>query len=354
MEPSRLRFVETPSFDPTPFLDDANRRTYLRALDYVHEIPPEVPVPRVCVRTRPGKLNALLELLASSDRLKLVPKSRLKNGLRNGMFSLAKDEARDRMILDARPPNLAERTEERWIRSLGALEQLQFMYLAPEYDVAIFAEDLREFYHAFRISDQRTQRNALALCLPAADLNCLCNCSKLCSGSSGSEPLVPCLGTMAMGDTNAVAYGQTSHLSCILRTGALRLEQFVTLYGRPGRPGELVAGLLIDDFILLDPALRARPVSPSRGELVIEKVVQGYSDAGLPRHEGKAVAGAFEGEFWGGLLDGKSGLLRPNPKRVTPLDPQSAAGRFLHCQASCSDWWFSLCAANAATAPVAP
>ena len=182
VEPNRLRFVGSPTFDPTPFLDAANRQTYLRPLDAAQAIPPEVPIPRVSVRTRPGKLPELLELLASSERLRVVRKSELSNGLRNGMFSLAKGETRDRMILDARPPNLAERTEERWIKSLASLEHLQFMHMAPEYDVAIYAEDLREFYHAFKISLQRSHRNALALCLPASDLKRLSGCSKLCAG----------------------------------------------------------------------------------------------------------------------------------------------------------------------------
>ena len=102
-----------------------------------------------------------------------------------------------------------------------------------------------------------------------------------------------------MGDTNAVAIGQTAHLSCVLRTKALRLDQFITLHGRPARTGELVAGLLIDDLVLLDPVLCAQPASPSRGEQIIERVVRGYAEAGLPRHDGKAVAGAFAGKFWG-------------------------------------------------------
>ncbi|OLP76024.1 hypothetical protein AK812_SmicGene44098 [Symbiodinium microadriaticum] len=40
---------------------------------------------------------------------------------------------------------------------------------------------------------------------------------------------------MAMGDLNAVAYGQASHLAVLLRTKALVLADFVTLRGRPPR-----------------------------------------------------------------------------------------------------------------------
>ena len=48
-------------------------------------------------------------------------------------------------------------------------------------------------------------------------------------------------------------------------------------------------------------------------------VTEGYRNSGLPRHEGKAVSRASAAEFWGGSLDGHSGLLRPSPKRTTAL-----------------------------------
>ena len=49
------------------------------------------------------------------------------------------------------------------------------------------------------------------------------------------------------------------------------------------------------------------------------KIREGYESSGLPRHAGKAVEGAWEAEFWGGAFDGKTGILRPNPKCVVPL-----------------------------------
>ena len=74
------------------------------------------------------------------------------------------------MVLDARPPNLAEMSESRWIRSLGALEQFQFIFLPPESDFEIYTEDLKEFYHAFVVSEQRARRNGLALELDYQDV----------------------------------------------------------------------------------------------------------------------------------------------------------------------------------------
>ena len=64
---------------------------------------------------------------------------------------------------------------------------------------------------------------------------------------------------------------------------------------------------------------KGKPVESGPCASIIQDVRAGYSATGLPRHSGKAVEGASEGEFWGGHLDGRSGLLTPNLKRVVPL-----------------------------------
>ena len=90
--------------------------------------------------------------------------------------------------------------------------------------------------HAFVISEQRQQRNALALTFSRAELACLSCCSR----GAARQIMVPCLNTLAMGDSHAVNFGQTSHLAVVLRQGALRLRDFVTLKGRPPRSPALV------------------------------------------------------------------------------------------------------------------
>ena len=324
VEPDRLNFPGQPSFDPTPFLDTANRRVYEDPLRHARPLEPDAPLPRVRVHDTRANALKLLEVLDASGRLKLVKAQELRPRLRNGVFALAKDEARDRMILDARAPNAVEQTENRWVRSLGALEQLQFLYLPPHLSLETYTEDLREFYHSFIITHQRCLRNALAIDFDFEQVKHLSCCTPDLAG----HKLVPCLATMATGDCNAVAMGQCSHLSCILRSSTLTLKDFVCLQQRPPRAGQVTAGLLIDDFVLLDPVPKVpRPVSnpegvehdESRGVKILEQVVAGYAAAGLPRHAGKATARARIGEFWGGILDGTEGRLRPHPRRVVPL-----------------------------------
>ena len=103
IEPHRLKFVGDPSFDPTPFLDYANREQYNRPLDLSFEESLEdLDLPRVKVRCKRGQGVQLLEKLDSVKRLALVPLKEVREHLLNGMFCLPKDQHRDRMILDAR------------------------------------------------------------------------------------------------------------------------------------------------------------------------------------------------------------------------------------------------------------
>ena len=232
VQPDHLTFVERPSFDPSPYLDSANRRTYQEPLQHARSLAPEESVPRIKVNASKKNVVRLLELLDATGRLKLVRASSVRPRLRCGAFSLAKDAARDRLILDARAPNLVEETENRWIRSLGSLEQMQFLYLPSDLDLEAYTEDLKEFYHSFIISEERCLRNAFAVDLSYDEVCHLACCTPDLEGCK----IVPCLATMAMGDCNAVGFGQCSHLSVLLRSSELKLSDFVTLQGRPPSP----------------------------------------------------------------------------------------------------------------------
>ena len=98
---------------------------------------------------------------------------------------------------------------------------------------------------------------------------------------------MPSLNTLAMGDKHAVGFGQTSHLAVVLRHSRLQLRDFVTLRGRPLRGPGPVAGLLIDDLVLLDMVEKGKPVESGPCASIIQDVRAGYSATGLPRHEGE-------------------------------------------------------------------
>ena len=314
VEPDRLKFHGTPSFNPEPYLDYMNRRTYVSPLDYAEALDPDDPrLPAVKIRCKKKDRLKIIEKLDSVDRLALLPARAVRRGFENGLFSLVKDNERDRMILDARRPNFCEKSEERWIYSLGGIQQLQHIFLKPEETMHMYAEDLREFYHCFLIGKQRQQRNILQAYFKPSEVSHL---KAYREELGGEREVVAALDTLAMGDTNAVAYGQVSHLSLLLRTGQFELGDFFGLRMRPSRK-RWRAGLVIDDFLVLE--ARSKEDQEEEVREKVEAVRRAYESAGLPRHPGKAVEGAERGEFWGGELDGRLGLIRPNLKRLVPL-----------------------------------
>ena len=314
IEPERLKFWGTPTFDPCPFLDPDNQMTFQKPLDFAS--PPDLDEfrpPRVRVRVEGRDRIALLEKLDSCKRLALFPLRRVRQGFLNGMFAVPKDSERDRMVLDARPPNLLEDNSDPWLGTLGSLSQLNHFFLEEHEEARLWCEDLREFYHAFLISEQRTLRNALQLHVRPEDVSHF-SCFK--DEHWREEKLVPCLATMAMGDCRAVGFGQVSHLGVLLQETSLRLDDFICLRQRPPRQ-KWLAGLMIDDFLMIE-AVDRQEVG-RQCDSKIREVRTAYDKVKLPRHEGKAVSGAAEGAFWGAQLCGKSGVLRPNLKRAIPL-----------------------------------
>ena len=314
IDPDRLFFHGVPSFDPEPFLDYNNRMTYRRPLDFAEAIDIDDPkLPKVKLRCPASRRIRVLEKLDSVRRLALLDAARCRRGLENGLFSIPKDQVRDRMVLDARRANAAEQSEKRWIYSLGSLQQFLHVFLAPHEHLEINAEDLREFYHAFVVGAQRQERNILQGSYKPDQVRHL---KSFRPELEAAKEIVAALNTLAMGDTNAVAYGQVAHLALLLRTGHFGLEDFITLKNRPSRKKWHV-GLMIDDFILVEICERGKRSEEVRR--MVEDVRAAYVQYGLPRHEGKAVEHSTKGEFWGAQLDGVQGILRPSLKRLIPL-----------------------------------
>ena len=321
VEPERYKFYGGPEFEASEYMDEENRDRYLHPLDYAEPADPDDPsLPKVKVRGSRKNQLRLLEVLDKSGRLALLSSGEVERGFENGMFSIPKDAEKDRMVLDARRPNSREQPEQRWIYSLGATSQLQHLHLEGDQVLLLHAEDLRDYYHSFKVSPQRIARNALKMRVSTKDVEHL-SCFR--DELRQEQEVVPCLRTMAMGDVNAVAFGQTAHLAVILRTGQLELTDFLSLRMRPSRK-EIRAGLMIDDFVVFESMRREelqrmQEGQRTRGGRIVDVVRSAYEKAGLVRHPGKAVEQSLKGEVWGLEIDGDRGVARPNPKRVIPL-----------------------------------
>ena len=276
IEPSRLSFHGTPSFDPMPFLDPANRAWYadpiaLSARAYAEGSSP----PRVQVR---------------------CPKE-------------------ERM----RPANQLE-PDDRWIQSLGSIFQLRTLFLRGDCQLVTFAEDIKDFYYGFTVPEPREIRNFFGGQFKGSQFRGFrCYRPEL-----ADVAVCPCLSTLAMGDKRAVAYGQAAHLSVALRSQAFALPEFISLKASVPRSGNF-SGLMIDDFIHCAqvPLSDTGASSPSAQRLEAEAKMTALRDAceqaGLPRHPDKAVWGKPDVEVWGSEILGKEGFVCPNCKRSIPL-----------------------------------
>jgi len=77
---------------------------------------------------------------------------------------------------------------------------------------------------------------------------------------------------------------------------------------------------MIDDFILLEQVdLETQSLEETPGRKKVERVREMYDRVGLPRHSGKAISCVLKAEFWGGEVNGETGLVTPNAKRMIPL-----------------------------------
>lgn len=319
VEADRLKFWGRPQFNPVPFLDDANQRTYQYPLDHARQyVAGEEQIPRVRFRCSVRQRKKFLQLLDSSGRLQLVDSDKVRAGLECGGFAIPKDASRDRLILDARPGNQFEETESRWINSLGAVHQFTHFFLRDHECLRFFTEDLREFYHSFIIGEQRQLRNSLKLKFsPKEVAGFSCFRSELWNARS----VTAVLNTMAMGDCNAVAYGQTSHLGVLVQSGLVQVRDLITLKQTPPRQRWFM-GLMIDDLLLAEAIPRdciGTGAEDTLGSKKIRAIRDVYENVGLPRHEGKAEFNVAKCEFWGLQADGEAGRLRPNLKRTIPL-----------------------------------
>ena len=250
-------------------------------------------MPTVQVRVPRSKVWGLLELFDAGGRLGLHSLSEIDFGRCCGLFTVPKDGLRDRLVLDARPGNAFEDPDVEWTRSLGSLSQLHFLFLERGEQLLIHAEDLRDFYHLFRVNGERSRRNCLKLLVRPSE------CEGLAAFSpelASEEWLVPSLCTLAMGDTSAVGLAQCAHLGLVLSIRAVDLACFISLEGRPPRHGP-VCGLMIDDFLVLDRAPRSLPEQDrfdTVGARIVREVRRAYEHVQLPRHPGKLQSSGEE------------------------------------------------------------
>ena len=313
VEASRLSLSGRPSFDPTNFLPASTEAWYSRPLDLALPLEDYLDeLPHVQVKGSRAEVLKLLHSLDNSFRLAIFPEQDSRTGVRSGMFALMKSLDKDRLILDCRPANCLEEPISDYTQCMAAATPILDIVLADNHVILASGEDLKDFYYFFSVSDQRASRNCLSFELSEKEAR-LFSCFDGATSTTGRY--VPALRTMAMGDLNAVEYGQAAHTLLALRQG-LRFQDMLCMRGRAPR-GALAVGLVIDDLICLEQV----PAGVREGKLsegFADAMVQAYQDVGLVANESKRFRNELVSKFWGISLDGRTGLVRAQLDRAVP------------------------------------
>ena len=319
VDPSRLSFIGTPSFDPGPYLDPISRRIFEDLLK--ERLDPggfNGRPPKLRVHCSRSEKIRLFELLDASNRLALFESHQVTPSFGSGLFAVVKDMSRDRMILDSRGANCLESPPGRWIRSLASGESLTRMMLEPNENLVFSGNDLRDFYYLFKASDSRARRNVLVGSVHPQEVSHL-HCFK--PHHSHTKELFGSLASLAMGDCQAVELAQSCHLSMGLQHGILEEDALLTMQKPVPRSGTMI-GVVIDDFVAISKVptdFRASDGLMSDGAAAASRMQDVYKDVGLIPHEKKAFRDESSATFWGVDVDGTSGLLRGSMKRAIPL-----------------------------------
>ena len=228
------------------------------------KLPSEVTekLPRPRFRASRSEKQKVLRLLDETSRLTFHPAEEVNPAFTNGLFGLVKNKDKDRLILDARCQNLRETATGAWIRNMASFTSLLTIQLLPGERLVFGGEDLRDFYYFFKIGRQRSLRNVLTGPVPevvARQFTGFEGCK------TGHARYFAALNTLAMGDRNAVSYGQTAHVALLLGTGQVSISELLTLDNCPSR-GNFLTGICVDDLVTIEKTRASKPNANAESE----------------------------------------------------------------------------------------
>ena len=315
IEADRVVFSGEPRFNPLPYFDAETAFAYEHPILHSEGFVPEAPPPKVQIHATPEERNKLFRKMATTGRLCYVSCDEARLGLLSGLFCVPKDLERDRLILDARPPNSAEPGLSRWTKTMSSAACLSQIVLRDDESLRMSGRDIKDYFYQFTVSPERCRRNVLASYLSKGDLEFIFGKPFEFGGYVG-------LSTLAMGDISACEYAQCAHLGILLQSGACSPEELLQLH-RPAPRGDIFIGLVIDDLVCLEKFLvrlaDKDDTSRSRLDERMEMVMREYERAQLPINEKKSFNNEYKASFWGVQVDGSRGLVRANDIRFWPL-----------------------------------
>lgn len=311
IEPSRLSVpLEPPQFRAEDLFDEPHRSVFLDPVAKAKDpAKSAIVTPRVRLHASRRQAFEFLHFLDQRHRLLLAPESKIRTTHLCGGFALVKDHHKDRLILDARPPNTLEEALVEWTQTLGSVTALVQIELLPGHTLKLSGTDLCDYYYCYKVNRLRSYRNAFSFPLTPQQASAF-----QCFDDSlwQHDRLYPGMSTLAMGDNQAVELGQCAHIKLVSP------EELLTVHGRAPR-GKISCGIMIDDVLVCEQVPKSSSNDPTEGELRLDRLCEEYLQRGLTPHPRKTFRAQDRCESWGVAINGETGLVRAAPRRLIPL-----------------------------------
>ena len=320
--PERGAFI-----DPRPFLSDDERRYYDDpGLLESAELPPFEGRP--CRRLPAGELPRFCAKLDSAGMLVLVREGDAADI--GGMFGVRKEWSAElgawklRAVLDRRPRNARERWLPVDMASFPHGVLFGDLMLDPHEEYRVCVSDLPSFYHTLAVPHARAKTNTFAAAVPESAFEGTAALAQLhareaAGGSRASGRVVPAVGSLAMGDRNAVPLAQSAHVGLLRRYGGM--DPGRTLGYRARVPdSDVVEGVMIDDRVVGARVPRRRWKRSPAARLaarLLKGDARAYASVGTADVAAKRQRFALTAVAWGAEVRGAAGKVgAPRARRA--------------------------------------
>ena len=321
------------NFDPKPFLSPLFQRIYDDPGQFLRD-PEDMPGPVAVKGTATRReLVRVFERWDKLGRLHVCKSSDVSPEDRCELFSVAKDEHKDRQILHRKRRNLRERHLAGASKDLPHGVLLCQLPMEDDSVVVCSVDDVRDFYHAYNASEARAKSSPVGPNFSFREVAHLEACQKALKAGTikPTDSLACCFQGLGMGDHAAVDIAQESHVNVLKAFGGMVDEETLS-YRKPlplSRTG-YYEGVMIDDHlgVQLLPRKKSRKQTleqPARDQEAFAAAKEAYATVSLEAHEKKKKRRVLQAQVWGAEIEGEVGLVGRSRGRLLQLSKVSAA-----------------------------
>ena len=304
----------TASFDAAPFLSPFSAACLMEPR-LLRPLAGTLPAPEHGLYQH-GSASGLRSLLLQWDhhkRLALLPAADIPTTEWGEIFEVPKDDVTTRAVFNRIPQNSYEVHVGGSASSTPSGHSLVDIDLGPSDFLAIYSEDLSDFYPAFEGTLARAATNVVGRVFSSHQFrgtHAYAALQRACARSGQPVPNKVVAGNqgLVMGDLNACDWAVEAHLSLLRSSGGFPPAEMIL--NRQILPrGAILQGVVIDDRFILTLGPRSDPLLHERALSRMVRARDRYAQVGLIHSEKKARQGITRGVVVGAELDGVLGTV---------------------------------------------